>query len=937
MNELTNTTGHQHAGHIGTGRPAPGAGAGTPDRYRALVEATSQVVWSVPVGDDGRRVGEGMEASKRWWSAVTGQSIDEQNARPDAWLDAVHHDDRDAVAGAWSRAMREETTYEAEFRVRDTRGGWRRIEARGVPIRDAHGVVYEWFGTLNDVTAEREAEDALQLSEARYRALVNATSEMVYRMSADWSEMQPLDWQGLVPTNRQPSRDWLTKDLPAFEHGRVLDRVRHAIETRSAFEMDHQVIRRDGSLGWTHSRATPILKANGEIIEWFGTATDITDRKRVDNELRDIRSRMEAALSVGAIGTWSWDIVADRFYADASLARIFSLGVTGPAEIPLSSALAAIHPDDRPRVDDLIARALAGADYYETEYRVTTPDGTCRWINARGQVERDAEGRPLRFPGVVIDITGHKQDQQELARVRAESDQRKRLYETILSNTPDLAHVFDLQHRFIYANEVMLRVWGKTWDEAIGRTCLELGYEPWHAAMHDREIDEVVANRRPIRGEVPFEGAFGRRIYEYIFVPVLGAEGQVEAVAGTTRDVTERKAMEQSLRDADRRKDDFIALLAHELRNPLAPIRHGIQLLRVAQDDPEAVSTACSVMERQIAHMVRLIDDLLDVSRVTRNKLDLQRRSVALSEIIDHAVETVGPLVREFGHDLTVDLPDTPVVIDADSVRLAQVFSNLLINSVRYTPASGRIRVHARTEADAVAVTVEDNGVGIPADSIDRIFDMFSQIAPRPGRPGVGHAGQQQGGLGMGLALVKGLVEMHGGTVGVDSAEGRGSAFTVRLPTVRTGPAHGPGSRHAPAAASRAARREVLKRRTGRRVLIVDDNRDSAESLAALLRALGDEVALAHDGPGAVAAAEAYDPAVIIIDIGLPGMSGLDATRRIRAFPHGRRPTIIALTGWGQELDRQRSREAGCDAHLVKPVNFADLAPLLPEPDATDA
>jgi PAS domain S-box-containing protein len=201
-------------------------------------------------------------------------------------------------------------------------------------------------------------------------------------------------------------------------------------------------------------------------------------------------------------------------------------------------------------------------------------------------VDLDAQGRPARFPGVVIDITDRKTAQQDLAVLTDESDRRRRLYETILSNTPDLAYVFDLEHRFIYANETLLKMWGKAWDEAIGKTCLELGYAPWHASMHDREIEQVKATRQPIRGEVPFDGTFGRRDYDYIFVPVINDAGEVEAVAGTTRDVTDRKASEEALRDADRKKDDFIALLAHELRNPLAPIRNGLQVLRLAEQRP---------------------------------------------------------------------------------------------------------------------------------------------------------------------------------------------------------------------------------------------------------------------------------------------------------------------------------------------------------------
>lgn len=510
-------------------------------------------------------------------------------------------------------------------------------------------------------------------------------------------------------------------------------------------------------------------------------------------------------------------------------------------------------------------------------------------------------------------VTRRKQAEADLARVSADSDRRKRLYETILSNTPDLAYVFGLDHRFTYANEGLLKMWGKTWEEAIGKNCLELGYEPWHAEMHSREIDQVVATKKPIRGEVPFTGTFGRRIYDYIFVPVFGADGEVEAVAGTTRDVTDRKVMEDELRDADRRKDNFIALLAHELRNPLAPLRNGLQVLRLAGDDAEALSRARDMMDRQLAHMVRLIDDLLDISRINRNKMELRRERVALSDIVASAVETVRPLIDEARHELSVTLPGGPVYLNADLTRLAQVFSNLLTNSAKYTPQEGKIWITSERAGSGITITVRDTGIGIPAESLACIFDMFSQVDRSIER--------DTGGLGIGLALVKGLVEMHGGTVKAASdGLGKGSTFTVSLPLL--------DSRGTSADDPNKAN---TVQRTSRRILVVDDNKDGADSLAMMLRLLGDDVATANGGFEAVKEAERFSPEVVLMDIGMAGMDGLEATRRIREQPWGKRITIIALTGWGQENDRKRSREAGCDAHLVKPVNLPDLQKLLAE------
>jgi PAS domain S-box-containing protein len=526
---------------------------------------------------------------------------------------------------------------------------------------------------------------------------------------------------------------------------------------------------------------------------------------------------------------------------------------------------------------------------------------------------RNREGQVVGASKVARDISMRRRTEEALVRVTDESERRKRLYETALSSTPDLVYVFGLDHRFAYANEALLAMWGKSWDESIGKTWLELGYEPWHASMHDAEIEQVVTTKQPLRGEVPFHGTNGLRMYEYIFVPVLGATGEVEAVAGTTRDITDRKTVEDALREADRKKDDFIAMLAHELRNPLAPIRNGLQVMRLAPGDASAVASARGMMERQLGHMVRLIDDLLDVSRISRNKMELQRGRVRLADIVESAVETARPQIDAERHELTVTLPGNPVYLDADLTRLAQVFGNLLTNSAKYTPRGGRIWLSAERRGDMAVVSVRDTGIGIPANSLGNIFDMFSQVNRSIER--------STGGLGIGLALVKGLVEMHGGTVSAASdGEGKGSTFTVTLPVLLDQTEQPTTTDNGQAMAG-----------PRRRILVVDDNRDGADSLAMMLKLMGNEVRTANDGVSAIDAAEQLQPDVILMDVGMPRLNGLDATRQIREKPWGRDVTIIALTGWGQEGDRERSRRAGCDGHLVKPVDLPDLQKLLAE------
>ncbi|HEY4259487.1 MAG TPA: PAS domain S-box protein [Schlesneria sp.] len=759
------------------------------ERYRALLEATSQAVWSWAT--DGS--GNDFERSRQWWTEITGQPLDEQGATGDAWLEVVHAEDRSRAGQAWATAKETGSSYESEYRVRSRHGDWRHVRARGIPVHADDGSVREWIGTLDDVTTQRDAG---------------------------------------------AERDRLLAEVDA-ERRRLQEIFNHAPSFMAVLRGPEHIFER----------------VNDRYVELIG------GRNVVGLPVRKALPEIE--------GQGYFELL-DQVYR------------TGEPHVEVDARVVLVHSQDsREHILQFVYQPM---------------------LDINGKVS-----------GVIvqgIDMTEQRRAERDLVRLTEESDRRKRLYETFLSSTPDLAYVFDLNHRFTYANDVLLQMWGRTWDEAIGKTCLELGYEPWHAAMHGEEIDKVKATCAPIRGEVPFNGAFGRRIYDYIFVPVFGANGEVEAVAGTTRDVTERKESEQALRDADRKKDDFLALLAHELRNPLAPIRNGLQVMRLAQGNPGMVATARDMMERQLGHMVRLIDDLLDVSRITRNKMELRCTRVILADVIGNAVEASSPMIQESGHELTVVLPPEPIVLEADLTRLAQVFSNMLSNSAKYTPQGGKIWLSAERAGQEVIVSVRDTGIGIPEHSLSSIFDMFSQVDRNIER--------SKGGLGIGLALVKGLVEMHGGTVAADSVEGKGSTFTVRLPIFE------------PIATSDTTTNEAdVTHGSKRRMLVVDDNRDGADSMAIMLRLLGNEVTTAHDGLEAVAAAGAVRPEVILMDIGLPRLSGLDATRQIREQPWGREIKIIALTGWGQENDREQSRKAGCDGHLVKPVDLSDLEKLL--------
>ncbi|WP_437573236.1 ATP-binding protein [Sorangium sp. So ce887] len=374
----------------------------------------------------------------------------------------------------------------------------------------------------------------------------------------------------------------------------------------------------------------------------------------------------------------------------------------------------------------------------------------------------------------------------------------------------------------------------------------------------------------------------------------------------------ENARLYDQLRDQDRRKDEFLATLAHELRNPLAPIRMGLEILEVAGNADQA-RKILDMMDRQVGHMVRMVDDLLDVSRITRGKVELRKERVDLRAVLHSALETSRPLIEAAAHELAVRLPPAPLLLDADPTRLAQVFANLLNNAAKYTPAGGGIRLAAQRDGAAVVVRVADNGVGIPADMLSKVFDMFTQVGRSIDRA--------QGGLGIGLTLVKRLVELHGGTIHAESeGAGRGSTFTVRLPLAAAAEV---ASRPSSAGPAKGAPLATL------RVLVVDDSVDGAESLALLLRISGHETRAVHTGPEALTATRELGADIVFLDIGLPGMNGYDVARRLRAEPDLAGLFLVALTGWGTEEDRRQAREAGFDHHLTKPVDAAEVKRLV--------
>lgn len=477
------------------------------------------------------------------------------------------------------------------------------------------------------------------------------------------------------------------------------------------------------------------------------------------------------------------------------------------------------------------------------------------------------------------------------------------------------AHIVfrDVHGRVTQWNEGAEKMFGWTESEAVGRPLHELLRTEFSTRLEEINIELLYTGQW--QGEVIHYHKDGAALnIAAHWILYRDNQGASIGVAEVHNDVSALRRAEEAVREADRRKDEFLAMLAHELRNPLAPIRTGLELMKMVKDDPQTMEETRAIMERQTKQLVALVDDLLDVSRITRGKLELRKCRVKLSDVVQSAVEAAQPFIEDGGHELSVIVPDRPLYLNADPHRLAQVLSNLLNNSAKYTREGGDIVLSADRRGSDVVVSVKDSGVGIPADMRERIFEMFTQIDRSMEKT---HSG-----LGIGLTLAKSIVEMHGGTIEVHSdGANRGTTFRVILPLLL----------EIPAVESPVDPVEMPTPKE-RRVLIVDDNQAAASLLSSVVKMLGNEVRTAGDGEEAIAMADDFRPDVILMDLGMPKLNGYDAARHIRQQPWGRKMLLVALTGWGQDGDKQRTKEAGFDHHLVKPADPAELQNLLAEP-----
>ncbi|MCW5816950.1 MAG: PAS domain S-box protein [Labilithrix sp.] len=669
----------------------------------------------------------------------------------------------------------------------------------------------------------------------------------------------------------------------------------------------------------------PLRDAGGGVAYVAVAYKDVTAELTAQERARENEERLRATLEATNVGTWEWTLDDDRVEWSPNVEKIFGLA-PGRFAGTYEAWLALVLPEDRGRVSDAVTNALAGADSYAIEFRFVRPDGTTGWQRGVGHVVRDERGDAKALRGVVLDVT-----EQVEARRRAEtlaealqvSETRYRVFVSqstegiwraeVTSPIPvsaDVATQVDAMYKggfLAECNDAMARMYGYDAASALVGARIDqllVRDDPQNVAYLRAFVESGYRLEGVESVEVDRHGA--RRIFSNSLVGVV-EDGFLLRAWGTQRDVTAEVEARRLAESANRAKDEFLAMLGHELRNPLAPIVTAIELMKLRGDDT-TFRKERDVIERQVRHVVRLVDDLLDVSRVIRGKVALARRPVEIAECIAAGVELAGPLLEQRGHELAVEAP-SGLVVDGDPIRLAQVFGNLLNNAAKYTPPGGHVRVLAERAGAEVRVTVRDDGVGIRPEILPAIFEPFTQEQQARDRAA--------GGLGLGLAIVRSLVTLHGGTVEARSEGlGRGAELSVSLPRA--------AATSVEAEPRGAAARDDAGARV--RVLVVDDNEDAAELLADALRGLGHDVTVAHDAASALRLLDATKPKprIGLLDLGLPDMDGFELARRIRAA-HAGLP-LVAVTGYGQETDRSAAAAAGFADLLVKPASLDDLA-----------
>ncbi|HEV2612083.1 MAG TPA: PAS domain S-box protein [Noviherbaspirillum sp.] len=783
------------------------------------------------------------------------------------------------------------------------------------PVRAANGEIQRFLAVSRDVTTEHLAREELRESRERFALLLESSVEGIYGMAQD-KTCTFMNRAGAAILGYAPE-ELIGKPLHHLIHHHHSDgsyypeeecRLAKAVAEGVPVRIEDEVFwRKDGSPVDVSYSVAPIIQEGaraGAVV----TFTDVTQRRRTEKALQASEERLRLATGAAKVGIWVWDVKEDRMTWESELLYdIFGVPKSEKAINVARFLSDMLHPEDvEPYSRALRQTAECGARlHYEGRFhRLTTRE--LRWVEFTGLPYRVVDGRPVSIIGTAADITDRK-----LAEV-ALHESTERL-EKILSQAVTGVVQVDAAGRVTLVNKRYCDMLGCTEAELIGVSVEDVTAPDSIKETRDA-IERLAAGGPGFVIDKQYRRKDGSYLWATSSVNALRSEdGQYQGFVAIVVDITERKLAEAKLRDADRRKDEFLAMLAHELRNPLAPISAAAQLLQMARMNETRVLQTSEIIARQVEHMTSLVDDLLDVSRVTRGLVELDNAPLEIRQVIADAVEQVTPVIQARRHHLMLHLAPETTIVMGDQKRLVQVIANLVNNSAKYTHEGGNILVKTEVREAHVLLEVTDDGIGMEPGLVARVFDLFAQAEVTSDR--------SSGGLGLGLALVRSLVELHGGTVKCESAGiGKGSTFTICLPRLVASP-----KPHT----TRRPRRLMDNETNSLRVLVVDDNVDAAVMLTMLLESAGHEVFVEHGSKRALERAKAESPDVCLLDIGLPEMDGNELAQRLRAQPETADSVLIAVTGYGQESDRKYALAAGFDHHLVKPVDTNKLGEIL--------
>jgi PAS domain S-box-containing protein len=899
--------------------------------YRAIGESIKYGIWVCDAEGRNTQVSDS-------FLELTG--ITQEECSGFGWGRLLHPDDASDAIPAWRECAAKGDFWEREFRFRGVDGRWHPMLARGVPVRNEEGKVQCWAGINLDIADIKRTEEALATQKRILEALNRLGSGLAGELDMD--RLLHLVVEGGRAVTGASYGAFLqnsgTVERPLFtvqmQSGGPADLMEACTDSQGADGLARICL--EGGDPPPGCLMTPVtstsrgllgllvflhgepgffdLDAQQIVAGMAGQTATALDNAHLYDRMQKTADRLNLAMEAAKLGDWTWDTASDVVDLSSSAAAIF--GIPERTGLRWQEMLQRLHPDDRATAIQGVRRALDGEADYDVEYRIRRADGSTVWVAVRGRATRDADNRPTGLRGVVQDITERKHAGEAFAALSTRSAQQSHLFDATLSHIADLAYTFDCEGRVIYANQPLLKIWGRRLDEVVGKNCYELGYPQDLADRLHGELLSVAATGERVLGETEFVGADHTvETHEYIYNPVFDDEGRVVAVAGTTRLITDRKRTENELKvakeaaeAANLAKDRFLAVLSHELRTPLTPVLMTVASLEMDAEVPPTVRDDLAMIRRNVELETKLIDDLLDLSRITSGKLRLQLQEISPYAAVRHACGICRSQVLEKQIHLHCEVEDGPELVQADPARLQQVLWNVLKNAVKFTPEGGDVYVTSRVqESGWLEIRVRDTGIGIPPELLAPIFEAFEQ--------GDAVITRRFGGLGLGLSISKALVELHRGRIYAESpGPGQGATVILELPVARQGAKREPlPLSPTPPVAAGGPRP---------RILLAEDHEDTARTLTRLLAARGYEVKQASTVGAALELAEQEHFDLLVSDIGLPDASGLDL---MRTLAQQSQIKGIAMSGYGMDEDIRRSREAGFEEHLTKPVAIAQL------------